>query len=230
MDFDFIKTLNNIFLRDAEFIVIEYIPRLLTYFKIFENRILHPFSGESLMFPDDYRVYFEVMNSFDFGVPQMRKRLFLIFSKKKYGFVFIPPNVDVFNDLTVGNIIKGLSEIKSFTKILKNDEKPKHSEKRIIGFSKLKPGDSYYGTQNNKRLDPTKVCPVITSSKTRHVHPYEPRTLTVRECATFQGFPIDFEFFGKETASLDLIGKTVPPPVFEEIGKQIKTCIEEFNR
>lgn len=227
MEFDFIRTLVSIFENDPEFIIIEYIPRLLTYFKIQRNGILHPFSGKMLEFPEDYRVYYEVMNSIHFGVPQIRKRLFLIFSKKKYNFMFVPPNIDLYNELTVNDVIEGLNQVRDIIKTLKNDEIPNHTTERKEGFAKLKPGESYYGTQNNKRLDPNKVCPVITSSKTRHVHPYEPRTLTVRECATFQGFPLDFEFFGSFTDSLDLIGKTVPPPVFFEIGKQIMKSIKD---
>jgi len=106
---------------------------------------------------------------------------------------------------------------------LYDDEHPNHSEERKQGFNKLLPGDSFYGTQNNKRLDPEKICPVIASSKTQYVHPWHDRVLTPREAATFQGFPLDFQFGHISfSTKLDLIGRSIPVQVAAHIASEIK--------
>jgi DNA (cytosine-5)-methyltransferase 1 len=106
---------------------------------------------------------------------------------------------------------------------------PNLTTKRIQRMDILKYGESYYGTQNNRRLDPDKPAYTITSHCTRHIHYKWPRPLTVRECARLQGFPDDFKFFGTETSQLDQVGKSLPVPVakwlFERIGNELQERI-----
>ena len=90
---------------------------------------------------------------------------------------------------------------------------PGHSDKRIEGFRKLKPGESYYSTQNNKRLIVDMPAGTVTSHCSRFVHPTAPRVLTVRETARLMGFPDDFVFYGTEGQQLDQVGKAVVPQV-----------------
>jgi len=63
------------------------------------------------------------------------------------------------------------------------------------------------------------VAPTITSgcqnpSKGRYLHPSYNRTITIREAALLQGFPMDYQFdlaHGKEAIAL-MIGNALPPP------------------
>lgn len=228
-EYDFVVSVEKLFHRDAEFIVVEYLKSLLEFFLVRHKGLEHKKTGEFLPFPEDYRTQIIELSAIDYGVPQNRKRLFLIFSKLKYDFIFNSTNYGGPEILTVGDILNQLSNIRSIGAVLKNDKMPNHNPERVEGFRKLKIGESYYGTQNNTRLDPSKICPVITSHLTRHVHSYEPRVLNARECASFQGFPLDFEFYGSEQTCLDLIGKTVPPPITHFIANQIKTSLEKYN-
>jgi site-specific DNA-cytosine methylase len=152
----------------------------------------------------------------------------MVFSKLKYDYIYTPP-IDLCLDVpNVEEVLTKLDEVRQ-TQTLLNDEIPYHTKERIEGFSKLKPGDSYYGTLNNKRLFPKRYCPVVTSHCTRHVHPFRDRVLNVREVATFQGFPLDFQFFGSESTQLDLVGKSVPPPVMKVFAESIKESIEKYE-
>ena len=137
---------------------------------------------ESIKWPRGLRPQVCVLNTVNYDVPQSRKRAFLFLSDPKYKFTYVPPvNLNVKN-LSVGPLLKKLDEIRLNPESrLLNDELPNHSDKRIEGFSKLKPGESYYGGANNRRLDPSKICGVITSHRTRHVHPWYPRVLNVRK-------------------------------------------------
>ena len=107
-----------------------------------------------------------------------------------------------------------------------NLEVSNHSKVRTEGFDRLKPGKSYYGTQNNKRLDLRKVGPTITSHRTQYVHPTLPRVLTVRESAAIMGFPNNFTFYGPRTKQFDQVGCAIVPQITNELCIQIKEHYE----
>ena len=50
--------------------------------------------------------------------------------------------------------------------------------------------------------------------------------LTVRMAARIQGFPDEWEFFGKKTAAYRQVGNAFPPPVAEAVGRQIVGALE----
>lgn len=68
-----------------------------------------------------------------------------------------------------------------------------------------------------------------------YVHPFEPRTFTVRELARFQGFPDDFEFRAKETTGglnrrtdvpqYSQVGNAVSPFLAKAVGKLVNRLL-----
>lgn len=228
-EYEFITTLSLIFeYRDPEFIIVEYLGSLYKYFSMKPREIEQRTTLETFTFPSKYRVQYLEMNAKQFGVSQNRQRLFILLSKEKYDFLLQPmSDIDIVKPPSVGEVLKKLDDIRK-TEGLLNDIMPNHTPERVERMRELKYGESYYGTANNKRIEPDKLCPTITSHRTRYVHPWEPRVLNVRECATLQGFPLDFRFYGAETSQLDMIGKTVPPPMMYYIGKEIKKSIDKY--
>jgi DNA (cytosine-5)-methyltransferase 1 len=76
------------------------------------------------------------------------------------------------------------------------------------------------------RVDPDRPAPTITArfdsfTRGRFAHPYEHRNLTLREGARFQNFPDDFKFLGSQEGIAALIGNAVPPLVANVIGSAI---------
>ncbi|MBN8477751.1 MAG: DNA cytosine methyltransferase [Burkholderiales bacterium] len=68
-----------------------------------------------------------------------------------------------------------------------------------------------------KRLHGDLNSLTITGAATREfIHPVEPRTLTLRECARLQSFPDSYEFEGNAASVAQQIGNAVPP-----IGAQV---------
>lgn len=223
--FDFIQALAEVFSRETDFIITEYLSNTDTYFIIRFNGIEQVFTGEFLEFPPEYRVQILTLNTLDFGVPQKRIRRFVIFSKSKYDFFYQHDKTKKLNPKTIATVLAEVEENRK-AGLYVNDKIPTHSKKREEGFSKLAFDESYYGSSNNRRLHPDRVCRVITSHLTQYVHPFEPRVLSTYECAAFQGFPVEFQFLDSISVNLDFIGKSVSPVITREIASQI---IKQFE-
>jgi len=234
-DNDFIRalTLTYHFLK-PEFFIFENLPNILNFVN-FEN---NKYSGQAYMYDinkpqiktliKDYSIQVKILNSLDFGVAQSRKRLYLIGSRIKTP-EFDMPNITsnrTYTGLeimrygeTVGEALQGAHQ-------QLNSELPKHSSTREEGFRRLEPGDSYYGTQNNRRLYYDRPSWTVASSCSRFVHPTEPRTLTVRETARLMGWPDGFIFKGTSGQKLDQVGKSMVPQIPFAIAEYLKSHLD----
>jgi DNA (cytosine-5)-methyltransferase 1 len=96
-------------------------------------------------------------------------------------------------------------------------------------------GKGFYATGGKvgfcRRLSWDKPSPTITTNPmgraTNLCHPEKPRPLTYKECALIQGFPENWEFFGKISQKYKQIGNAVPIRLAEVIGK---TIIKAYRR
>ncbi len=130
----------------------------------------------------------------------------------------------------------------SYKKIMMELEKVEYPQNCLAGKLKTK-SDLYKLIKRHKTkkhsqrmLDPKKPSPTVLSIPDDEVHPWEPRTLTVREEARLQSFPDRFEFKSKETTGGKLrkievpqytqVGNAVPPLMARELGKLIKNLIK----
>ena len=59
-----------------------------------------------------------------------------------------------------------------------------------------------------------------------HIHPDQPRTVSIREAARFQSFPDDFRFFGNMGDRFRQIGNAVPPLMAYGIAEYVRAAIE----
>jgi DNA (cytosine-5)-methyltransferase 1 len=76
-----------------------------------------------------------------------------------------------------------------------------------------------------KRLDGSDLSRTITAHIAKDgygfIHPWQDRTLTVREAARLQTFPDWFRFDGPPSSAFRQIGNAVPPKLGEELGRAI---------
>ena len=75
------------------------------------------------------------------------------------------------------------------------------------------------------------VAPTITArfdsfTRGKFGHPTQDRSISLREGALIQTFPVDFEFVGNKVDIARQIGNAVPPVMAEQIGKSIIECYE----
>ncbi|MCY3011315.1 MAG: DNA cytosine methyltransferase [Planctomycetota bacterium] len=80
-------------------------------------------------------------------------------------------------------------------------------------------GGAPAGVRRLKSDEPSKA---ITGGAMRDfLHPQEDRTLTIRECALLQTFPLNYKFRGTRADRVQLIGNAVPPLLAEVIAQRI---------
>ena len=78
------------------------------------------------------------------------------------------------------------------------------------------------------------VAPTITArfdSFTRGMfgHPEQDRSISLREGALLQTFPLDFFFCGNKVEVARQIGNAVPVRMAKVIGEQIIKCLNQWN-
>ena len=195
-----------------------------------------------------YNVTYKVVNAADYGVPQRRKRLLLLASKKKK-ISFIQPTHQ--QPVTVREAIGNLPpigagennaidrlHITSSLSVL-NLQRIQHSvpggswhdwpDNLVLNCHKKEKGQTY--TSVYGRMCWEDVAPTITTQFTgygtgRFGHPEQDRALTLREGAIIQTFPEDYSFLppNEKIIIKDVsrqIGNAVPPRLGEIIGLSI---------
>lgn len=199
-----------------------------------------------------YFIHRKILDAQDYGVPQRRRRLIIVGERLKNGkpkFQFPKP---IRKKVTVRKIISKLpkppADGKDHEKILlhRSDKLSKVNLERIKYLKqgqgreylpeKLladchKVDSSIIGHRNvYGRMHWDEVAPTITArfdSFTRGLfgHPEQNRTISLREGALLQTFPMDFNFCGTKVEVARQIGNAVPPKLALAIGKKI---IESF--
>lgn len=196
----------------------------------------------------DYDVAHDVTDMSLYGVPQKRRRFTLLASR--VAKISLPKATE--KTITVGDVLgikNGFSKIKAGTKdktkflhtaaslSKKNLERlsmtPKNGGDRSNWQNKKKYQLPCYASGEKNFYDTygrmwwSKPSPTITTkffsvSNGRFVHPEENRAISLREGATLQTFPKDYQFFGTSIASVaKMIGNAVPPKFAKIIGEQI---------
>lgn len=160
-----------------------------------------------------------IVNAADYGVPQKRLRTIIVGSRK--GIVKLPiPNTQ---HIPAGSI---------FTKPITDKDSHlvrNHKAESIKRYMTLAFG------QRDKlgrvdRIDPTLPSKTIIAGGTSgggrsHLHPFIPRTMTVRECARLQSFPDSYVFTGSMARRFTQVGNAVPPILGYELACAIYNSI-----
>lgn len=177
-----------------------------------------------------YKIKWSVLNTFDFGVPQRRRRLVLIAHK------YAAPSFAEKSKRrrTVSDFIKGLTppnrsrdalhnyrvkRSKKVLDIIRNIPRNGGSRKALGKRAQLRCHrnfDGYrdvYGRMAWNEPAPTITSGCINPSKGRFVHPSANRAITLREAALLQTFPRGYRFAFEDNryAIALLIGNALPP-------------------
>lgn len=177
-----------------------------------------------------YDINVTVLNSADYGVPQIRKRV--IFIGNKHGVKNYHPKPLYSPDMytTLGEGIKrfiNMPENKMINHIF-----TKHTPDMIERLSKVPEGMSLYENYSDswKKSPWNKPsCTIKENHGAVNIHPKLPRVLTPRELAALQSFPDDFIFKGSKKWQLVQIGNAVPPLLGKAIGISVAKALKSIN-
>ena len=184
-----------------------------------------------------YYVECKVLNTVDFGIPQVRSRVVFIGNKVSNNIIF--PTKTAQQRMSVKEAIEKFPVLQSGEKsTFPNHIAMKHSEQMLEKMSHISDG----GNRNEipesirpqtgdvrkyiryKSTEPS-VC--VTGDMRKIFHYAQNRALTVRELATLQTFPLDFIFKGSTISQQQQVGNSVPPVLATEIALSIKKMMNK---
>ena len=203
----------------------------------------------------DYHVTYRILSAAEFGVPQMRNRVFIVGSSKPIPADKLFPRPNVTKPISVKEAISDLAflglgtgsdnyllkprstyqkKMRCGSKTLHNHESANHSLRIQKRFSMIPPGvdgrNALKNSDTNKRdyyrLHPNKTSRTITTLPEDLIHYKHDRIPTVRELARLQSFPDTFVFCGPRTTG----GKQrkFSCPQYTQIGNAVPPLLSEM--
>ncbi|MEG3977050.1 DNA cytosine methyltransferase [Microcoleus sp. herbarium8] len=229
--FDYIRLINEL---EPEAFIFENVPGLLTVNNGEDwEKLYYNFQVET-----GYDLHTETLNAADYGVPQIRKRVFVVGFRQPAEFTFPQPRYRDPSSLNLLN--QNIQDWIPAKLALENVDGVYNHDIRIHGdrvrsrYEKIPPGGRDK-VDHTDRIDPEKPSgTVLVGSKSGggrpHIHPYIPRHITVREAARLQSFPDWYKLLGTSTAQYRQIGNAVPPLLAFAVGESIRHTLKSLNK
>ena len=177
-----------------------------------------------------YEGSWRVLNSSDFGVPQLRPRAILVALKKQYSPFFHWPEAGLIPKKTVGDVL--FEEMKSAGWAHADEWRKAASgiAPTLVGGSKKHGGADLGPTRAKKAWALLGVDGhgLANNPPAADATFYMPK-LTVEMAALIQGFPQDCHIVGKKTPAYRQVGNAFPPPVASAVGKSIIAALEAYS-
>ena len=184
-----------------------------------------------------YRVYDKILEAVKYNGYTHRKRLIIVAVRNDIKKEYVYPEeqneytlLDALNKIDYENLNNPEKDI---------DNQPmKHGEKTVDRFKLIPEGKNiaavmddipdelkiskFFSRGNTQRLDRNKSVPTLVPGHSNFpIHPWEHRSITVREAATITGFPLDYKFVGNHSARCMQIGNAVPVYLADAIAKSV---------
>lgn len=173
-----------------------------------------------------YRITWRVLNSADYGVPQLRPRFILVALRPQFADFFQWPE-PILQRGTVAEAIGDLMLERGWTGGKTWLKKATSVAPTLVGGSKKHGGADLGPTRAKRQWAELGVDGKgIVDDPPGKDFPSDimPR-LTLRMAARIQGFPDSWIFSGGKTASYRQIGNAFPPPIAEAVGKSILAAL-----
>lgn len=166
-----------------------------------------------------------LLNACDFGVSQLRPRVVFVGIQKEFAEHFIWPEPQIIPVATVGELLHDLMKENKWRGADKWRKQANAIAPTLVGGSK-KHGGPDLGPTRSKQAWAT--LGVDGHGLWDDAPPRDfvgmPR-LTTRMAARIQGFPDEWQFFGKKTAAYRQIGNAFPPAVAHAVAAKINIAI-----
>lgn len=192
-----------------------------------------------------YEIECKILNSANYGVPQVRSRVFFIGNRLHLKNKFPEKTFDKHTQTTITNqkikqwrtIKEAIDDLPKLSSgeisNIPNHEAMSHSEQMLNKMSYISNGGSRHQIPEKLRpksgdirkyikynADEPSIC--VTGDMRKVFHYSQNRALSVRELARIQSFPDDFIFVGSKMSQQQQVGNAVPPLMAQAIAKTIK--------
>lgn len=179
-----------------------------------------------------YRVWVTTLNSADFGIPQIRKRVFFFGSRLDHDFAWPETTHGAgkqpYNN--VGSAIENLAFDSPNHSFLNHGDVVVSRYKLVPEGGRMPPpselpeeirrknfGNTYKRLHRNKPS-----LTLVPGNNAFPIHPTEHRSLSPREAARLQTFSDDHIFMGSRAEQCKLVGNAVPPLLAQRICEEIR--------
>ena len=229
--FDFLRLVSEI---SPKAVLFENVPNLT---RIEDGKLLKRFMND--LEELGYAVSESILLAANFGVPQMRQRLFVVGVRQQDPLPLPPPfthqpdsQINLFQYfepyVTSQEAIGDLPDVSTPEgRLIPNHEPTMHSPSMQAAFAKLKPGKrdrkSFHDRLHPNRPGYTLRAGSGNFSPLRPVHYAYDRVITVRESARLQGFSDHFIWpdWIPRLQQYRQVGNAVPPPLAKAIGEHL---------
>jgi DNA (cytosine-5)-methyltransferase 1 len=172
-----------------------------------------------------YTPGWRLINASDYGVPQLRPRVIFVAVRNDLSEQFHWPTPQEANAPTVGETLRDLMAERGWEGADTWAKRASSIAPTLVGGSKKHGGPD---------LGPTRARAAWASlgveGRTLAEEAPEPGfqgmpRLTVRMAARIQGFPDDWQIWGRKTAAYRQVGNAFPPPVAKAVGDNIRAAL-----
>lgn len=176
-----------------------------------------------------YASEWKLLEAHDFGVPQLRPRSVLVALQETIWphFSWPKPQGD---PPSVGEALLGLMSSSGWRGARQWAEKADGIAPTLVGGSKKHGGADLGPTRAKRAWAERHGIDALGVADEAPARDFDgmPR-LTVQMAAVIQGFPTDWVFSGRKTASYRQVGNAFPPPVAEAVGRQLAKALRKFD-
>ena len=172
-----------------------------------------------------YQTGWNLMNASDFGVPQLRPRVVFIAVRSQFSEHFSWPAPARIAPITVGEALYDLMAARGWKAAKVWRSGADEIAPTIVGGSHKHGGPDLGPTRARQAWAMLGVDGLGIANE-----PPEPDfvgmpRLTVRMVARIQGFPDEWQFFGRKTAAYRQVGNAFPPPFAKAIAESVVACL-----
>jgi DNA (cytosine-5)-methyltransferase 1 len=172
-----------------------------------------------------YKTGWKLMNAAEFGVSQLRPRVVFVGLRDEYSEHFTWPGGNGAQPPTVGEKLYDLMAANGWKGVDAWRNLADEIAPTVVGGSHKHGGPDLGPTRARKAWATLGVDGLgIVDEAPGPTFVGMPR-LTVRMVARIQGFPDDWQFFGKKTATYRQVGNAFPPPFARAVAEKLRACL-----
>jgi len=191
-----------------------------------------------------YRFHEKILQTDKYGGYTNRKRIIMVAVRNDIVKEYVYPAELESVGKTLNDALHLIDYAGVNNPLVDEDNKPMNHNKKTVDRFKLIPEgnniadvvdelpeelkiSAFYSRGNTQRLNRNLPAPTLVPGHSNFpIHPWEHRSITVREAAVVTGFPLDYKFSGSHTSRCIQIGNAVPVHLSYHIAMSIKKLLE----